>query len=163
MVRIHSPRPSSAILASPSGLSVQYNPHSRTMSIGASDLFLLSFPCPILGGKGLHQGMVLKLTGDEVQEVHRALSEVHLQVLRELSRVDGYVNRRAGLDLCQRKWNLEALLHQLAHSDDPHPVLELVPAGQTPSGLVTKESEIEDGTTETEINAADRPQRYRTR
>jgi len=107
--------------------------------------------------------MVLKLAGDEVQEVHRALSAAHLQVLRELSRVDGYANRKAGLELCQRKWKLEALLHQLDRSDDPHPVLELVPAGQTPSGLVTKESEIEDGTTETENSAVNRPQRYRTR
>jgi hypothetical protein len=107
--------------------------------------------------------MVLKLTGYEIQEVRRALSAAHLQVLRELSRVDGYTNRKAGLELCQRKWKLEALLQQLGRSDDPHPVLELVPAGQTPSGLVTKESEIKDGTTETEHNAADRPQRYRTR
>ena len=107
--------------------------------------------------------MVLKLAGDEVQEVHRALSAAHLQVLRELSRVDGYANRQAGLELCRRKWKLEALLHELAHSDDPHPVLELVPAGQTPSGLVTKESEIKDGITKTEYGAVDRPQRYRTR
>jgi hypothetical protein len=133
------------------------------MSNGASDLFLMSFLGPILGEKGWHQGMVLKLAGDEVQEVHRALSSAHLQVLRELSRVDGYTNRKAGLELCKRKWKLEALLHQFGRSDDPHPVLELVPAGQTPSGLVTKESEIEDGTTETENSAFGRPQRYRTR
>jgi hypothetical protein len=123
--------------------------------------------------------MVLKLASDEVQEVHRALSAAHLQVVRELSRVDGYVDREAGLQLCQRKWKLEALLHQLDHSDDPHPVLELVPAGQprslaqrsrlgstveqTPSGLVTKESDSEDGTTETENSAVDGPQRYRAR
>jgi hypothetical protein len=83
------------------------------------------------------------------------------------------------LELCRRKWKLEALLHQLDHSDDSHPVLELVPAGQprslaqssrlespveqTPSGLVIEESDREDGTTETENSAVDRPQRYRTR
>ena len=123
--------------------------------------------------------MVLKLASDEVQEVHRALSAAYVQVLRELSRVDGYLNRKEGLELCQRKWKLEALLHQLDHSDDPHPVLELVPAGQprslaqrsrltspierAPSGLVTKESDSEYGTTETENSTVDGPQRYRAR
>ena len=80
-------------------------------------------------GKGLYEGMVLKLTSDEVQEVHRALSEAHLHVLRELSRVGGYLNGQPGLELCRRKWKLEALLHQLDRSGDPPPVLEVVPAG----------------------------------
>ena len=77
--------------------------------------------------------MILKLTSDEVQEVQRALSAAYAQTIRELSRVDGYLNRQKGLELCQRKWKLEALLQQLDHSDDRHPVLELVPAGQAPS------------------------------
>jgi len=73
--------------------------------------------------------MVLRFASDEVQEVHRALSSAYVQLLRELSRVDGYLNRKEGLELCQRKWRLEALLHQLDHSDGPATVLELVPAG----------------------------------
>jgi hypothetical protein len=72
--------------------------------------------------------MVLKLTSDEVREVHKALSAAHRQVLWDLSRVEPYVNREAGLELCRRKWKLETLLRQLDQSDDPPPVLELVPA-----------------------------------
>ncbi len=123
--------------------------------------------------------MVLKLASDEVQELQRALLAAYVPLIRELSRVDGYLNRKEGLELCQRKWKLEALLHQLDHSDDPHPVLELVPAGQprslpqrsrlpspiewAPSWLVTKESDGEDGTAETENSAVNGPQRHRAR
>ena len=88
----------------------------------------MSSRCPILKGKGLDEGMVLKLASDEVQELHRVLSAAYLQTLRELSRVDGYLNRKAGLELCRRKWKLEAVLHQLDRSEDSPPVLELVPA-----------------------------------
>ena len=70
--------------------------------------------------------MVLKLASDEVQEVQSALSVAYRQVLEELSRVDSYVNHKAGLELCQRKWRLEALIGQLEHSDASPPVLELV-------------------------------------
>jgi hypothetical protein len=115
---------------SPVALLIQYISGRRTLPNGASDLFLMSSRCPILKGRGLYDGMVLKLASDEVQEVQRALSAAYVQLLRELSRVDGYPNRKEGLELCQRKWKLEALLHQLDHSDGPHPVLELVPAGQ---------------------------------
>ena len=73
--------------------------------------------------------MVLRLASDEVQEVHRALSAAHLQVLRELSRMESYLNRRAGLELCRRKWKLEALLQQLDHCDAPPRVLGVVRAG----------------------------------
>jgi hypothetical protein len=82
-----------------------------------------------LNGKGLYEETVLRLASDEVQEVHRALSAAHLQILRELSRMDGYLNRKAGLELCRRKWKLEALLHQLDHYDNLPPVLEVVRAG----------------------------------
>jgi hypothetical protein len=74
--------------------------------------------------------MVLKLASDEVREVHRALSAAYSDVLRELSRVEGFVSPSPGLELCQRKWKLEAVLRQLDHSDDPPPLLELVPAGR---------------------------------
>ena len=72
--------------------------------------------------------MVLKLASDEVQEVRRALSAAYLQVLRELSRGEGCLSVKPGLELCQRKWTLEDLLHQLDHSGDPPLVLEVVPA-----------------------------------
>jgi len=75
--------------------------------------------------------VVLRLASDEVQEVYRALSAAHVQTLRELSRVDGYLNRKAGRELCQRKWKLEALLHQFDHSDDSPPALAEVPAGSS--------------------------------
>jgi hypothetical protein len=74
--------------------------------------------------------MVLKLASDEVQEIQSALSVAYRQVLGELSRLDSYVDRKAGLELCRRKWRLEALIGQLEHSDAPSPVLELVPAGR---------------------------------
>jgi len=73
--------------------------------------------------------MVLRLARDEVQEVHRALSAAHLQVLRELSRMESYLNRRAGLELCRRKWKLEALLQQLDRYDAPPRVLEVARVG----------------------------------
>ena len=71
----------------------------------------------------------LRLASGEVQEVKRALLAAYVLLLRELNRVDGYRNREAGLELCERKWKLEALLRQLDHSDGPPAVLELVPAG----------------------------------
>ena len=71
--------------------------------------------------------MTLSLTNDEVQEVRGALSTEHLHVLRELSRMDSYLNRKAGLELCRRKWKLEGLLQQLHNPDAPR-TLELVPA-----------------------------------
>jgi len=114
--------------ATPLGLLIQYISRSRTLSIGASDLFLMASRCLIVKGKGLYKGMVLKLASDEVQEVQRALSAAYLQVLRELSRGEGVLSHQPGLELCQRKWKLEALLHQLDHSGDPPPVLELAPA-----------------------------------
>lgn len=81
--------------------------------------------------------MTLKLASDEVQEVQRALLAAYVQLVRELSRVDGYQNREEGIGLCQRKWKLEALLHQLDHSDVPPPVLELVPAWHSRSRLTS--------------------------
>jgi len=80
------------------------------------------------------EGMVLKLANDEVREVHRALSAAYLQMLREVGRVDSYVDRTAGLGLCRRKWRLEALLRQLDNFDEPPPALELVPAVSRKTG-----------------------------
>ncbi len=74
--------------------------------------------------------MVLKIASDEVQEVRRALSAAHTELLTKLSRVEGCLSYGSGLDLCRRKWTLENLLSQLDHPDDPYPVLELVTADQ---------------------------------
>ena len=73
--------------------------------------------------------MTLSLANDEVQEIRRALSTAHLQVLGELSRMESYLNREAGLELCRRKWKLEALLQQLDHCDAPPRILEVVSPG----------------------------------
>jgi hypothetical protein len=70
--------------------------------------------------------MVLRLASEDVREVHRALSAAYSEVLRELGRSEGCPNRKPGLDLCHRKWKLEALLRQLDLSQDPPPVLALV-------------------------------------
>ena len=72
--------------------------------------------------------MVLRLAKDEVLEVRKALSVAHQQVLLELSRGAGCLGLKPGLELCQRKWSLEALLHQLEHPDHPRSILELAPA-----------------------------------
>ena len=74
--------------------------------------------------------MVLKLTSDEVGEVRRALSAAHSDVLRELSRVEGLMSPKLGLELCRRKWKLEDLLHRLGQPADPPVPLELVSASR---------------------------------
>jgi hypothetical protein len=60
--------------------------------------------------------MVLTVGRNEVPEVRGALSAVLKQVLGDLSRGDVYLNRDSSLELCQRKWRLEALLRQLEPS-----------------------------------------------
>ena len=70
--------------------------------------------------------MVLKLAGDEIREVHRALSVAYSDVLRQLSGEPGYLNP-PGLELCRRKWKLESVLRQLDSPDEPPPVLQMVP------------------------------------
>ena len=72
--------------------------------------------------------MVLRLANDEVQEVQRALSAVHSEVLRELNRLDGFFSPDDALNLCRRKWKLEALLHQLNHSNGHAPGSGVVPS-----------------------------------
>lgn len=81
-------------------------------------------------GKGPNPGMVLKLASEEVQEVHQAVSAAYQQLLEELSRVSNYRNHTEGLELCRRKWKLEALLHRLDQRGEPFPVLEVLPAGR---------------------------------
>lgn len=71
--------------------------------------------------------MVLKLTSDEIREVHQALMEAYAEVLRQL-RLEGSGSRELGLELCRRKWKLEALLHQFDHPEDPNLLLEVAPA-----------------------------------
>jgi hypothetical protein len=86
----------------------------------------LELPC----SRAWSEEMVLRLAREDVREVHKALSAAYSEVLCELSRLEGFPSRKPGIDLCHRKWKLEALLHQLDHSDDPPPVLELVTEGR---------------------------------
>lgn len=74
--------------------------------------------------------MVLRLASDEVREVRKALSGAYRRVLSELGRVEAHLTREQGVELCRRKWKLETLLRQLDHSEEPPPVLELVPLEQ---------------------------------
>ena len=60
--------------------------------------------------------MVLSVARNEVPEVRSALSAVLQQVLGDLSRGDGCLNRGLNLELSQRKSKLEALLRQLEPS-----------------------------------------------
>ena len=60
--------------------------------------------------------MVLSVGRNEVPEVRSALSTVLEQVLGDLGRLDGCLTRDSSLELCQRKWRLEALLRQLEPS-----------------------------------------------
>jgi hypothetical protein len=85
-------------------------------------------PLSHLEREGIVREMVLRLASDEVQEVRRALSAAHLQMLRKLGQEDGYLNRKAGLELCRRKGKLEALIYQLDHPGDSPPLLEVAPA-----------------------------------
>ena len=62
--------------------------------------------------------MVLSVDRNDVREVRNALSAAHQQVVVGLSRGDGYLDPDSKLELCQRKWKLEALLRQL----EPTPV-----------------------------------------
>lgn len=71
--------------------------------------------------------MLLRLSSDDVTELHEALSDAYSNVIRELGRGVS-LDPQPGLALCRRKWKLESLLRQLEHREDPPPVAKLVPA-----------------------------------
>ena len=68
--------------------------------------------------------MTLRLASDDVEEVRRALCSAYGEV--ELGQY-GLGYSPAGIQLCRRKWKLEAMLRQLAGPEEPPPVLEMVP------------------------------------
>jgi hypothetical protein len=71
--------------------------------------------------------MTLRITSDEIEEVRRALCSAYGEVVRELGRYYGLGYSAAGIQLCRRKWKLEAMLRQLDGPEEPPPVLEMVP------------------------------------
>jgi len=72
--------------------------------------------------------MTLRFANDDIEEVRRALSSAYGQVIRELGQFSGLrVRGPAGVQLCRRKWKLEALLRQLDGPEKPPATLEMVP------------------------------------
>ena len=71
--------------------------------------------------------MILRLASDDIEEVRRALRFAYGEVIRELGKSAGLGFNPAGIELCRRKWKLEAMLRQLDCPDEPAPVLKLVP------------------------------------
>jgi hypothetical protein len=71
--------------------------------------------------------MTLRLASDDIEEVRWALSSAYGAVIRELGQYDGLGYSPAGIQLCRRKWKLEAMLRQLDGPEEPPPVLEMVP------------------------------------
>jgi hypothetical protein len=72
--------------------------------------------------------MTLRLASDDVEEVRGALWYAYGEVIRELGQY-GLGYSPAGIQLCRRKWKLEAMLRQLDGPEEPPPplVLEMVP------------------------------------
>jgi hypothetical protein len=71
--------------------------------------------------------MTLRLASDDIEEVRRALSSAYLEVIRELGQYSGLGGGAAGIQLCRRKWKLEAMLRQLNGPQEPPAVLKMVP------------------------------------
>ena len=74
--------------------------------------------------------MTLRLASDDIEEVRRALSSAYGEVIRELGQYNGLGYSPAGIQLCRRKWKLEAMLRRLDGPEEPPPALELVPRRQ---------------------------------
>ena len=74
--------------------------------------------------------MTLRLASDDIEEVRRALYSAYGEVIRELGRSSGLGGSEAGIQLCRRKWKLEAMLRRLDGPEEPPPVLEMVPRRQ---------------------------------
>jgi len=71
--------------------------------------------------------MTLRVASDDIEEVRSALSSAHTQVIRELGQFNSLGCRPAGIELCRRKWKLEALLREFDGPDEPPAALEMVP------------------------------------
>lgn len=74
------------------------------------------------------QAITLKVTSDDIEELRRALLNAYGDVIRELGQVTCLRGpSEAGIQLCRRKWKLEAMLGQLEGPEGPPAVLEIVP------------------------------------
>ena len=71
--------------------------------------------------------MTLRLASDEIEEVRRALSSAYGEVIRDLGQSGGLGGGPAGIQLCWRKWKLEALLRQFDGPQEPPAVLKMIP------------------------------------
>jgi hypothetical protein len=71
--------------------------------------------------------MTLRLDSDDIEEVRRALSSAYREVIRELERSSGLGGSPTGIQLCRRRWKLEAMLRQLDGPEEPPAALEMVP------------------------------------
>jgi hypothetical protein len=70
--------------------------------------------------------MTLRLASDDIEELRRALSSAYREVIRELGQFGG-LGGPAGIQLCRRKWMLEAMLRQLDGPEEPPAALKMVP------------------------------------
>ena len=70
--------------------------------------------------------MKLSVNSDDIEEVRRALSSAHREVIRELGRGCG-VGGGPEIQLCRRKWTLEAMLRQLDDVEGLPAPLEVIP------------------------------------
>ena len=71
--------------------------------------------------------MTLRLASDDVEELRRALLSAYGEVIRELGRTSGLGGSEAGIQLCRRKWKLDAMLSQLDGPKEPPAALKMVP------------------------------------
>ncbi len=80
-----------------------------------------------LRATGWSKAMTLRLAGDDIEELRRALASAYAQVISELAQSSGIGFDPAGIQLCRRKWKLEGMLRRLDGPDDPPAVLQLIP------------------------------------
>ena len=71
--------------------------------------------------------MTLRLASDDIEELRRALLSAYGEVIRALGQSSGLGRSEAGIQLCRRKWKLEAMLRQLDGPEEPPAILEMVP------------------------------------
>jgi hypothetical protein len=71
--------------------------------------------------------MTLRLASDDIEELRGALLSAYGEVIRELGRTSAFGGSEAGIQLCRRKWKLEAMLRQLDGPQEPPAALRMVP------------------------------------
>lgn len=71
--------------------------------------------------------MTLRLASDDIEELRRALSVAYGEVIRQLGQSSGRGFDPTEIQLCRRKWKLEAILRQLDGPEEPPAVLRMVP------------------------------------